>query len=245
MLPAIKNVKFDNIEYMLFDTNDLISRCLCQNGDWDKHILNILKQFYENEEAPIILDIGANFGTYTLPIAKNIQERGGTVISFEPQRIVYYQLCSNAILNRLDNCYLYNQAVGDYDGMIDLPDIDYNTIENIGAFSFSKEYREKHGIEKSMASTRSSVPIITLNSLEFFKPPALIKIDVEGYELNVIKGGINFLEKYNYPTLSFEAWNDDWFKTEKENLMQTIQNLGYEIYNVYNDDYIAKHPNKG
>ena len=51
MLPAIKNVKFDNIEYMLFDTNDLISRCLCQNGDWDKHILNILKQISEEDYA--------------------------------------------------------------------------------------------------------------------------------------------------------------------------------------------------
>ena len=245
MLPKIKIVNINDIDYLLFDTDDLISNCLCENGNWDSHILKFMEPLYENVEEPIILDIGANFGTYTLPIAKKIKDRGGIVVSYEPQRVIYYQLCSNVTLNRLDNCYLFNQAVGDYDGSIEIPDIDYDKIDNIGAFSLVKDFREKHNIEKYVKTTGSLVGITKLDSLTFDRPPCVIKIDVEGYELNVIRGGSNFLKKYDYPTILFEAWQSDWFKPQKEELYTAIKDLGYEIHNVWSADCVAIHPNRG
>jgi len=59
-------------------------------------------------------------------------------MEFEPQRIIYYQLCGNIVLNRLDNFRAFNQAVGDSDGDIEMPEINYENNVNIGAFSLEK-----------------------------------------------------------------------------------------------------------
>ena len=242
MLPKVNHIKCKDAEYMLFSVNDGISVSLFTEGKWDEHILNISKIFYADIDAPLILDIGAHIGTYSIPIAKHIQHIGGKVLSFEPQRIVYYQLCGNIILNGLDNCIAVNKAVGDYDGNIEIPEIDYNTNNNVGAFSFNKEYRQKHGIEESMLNNKFNVPIIKLDSLYVEKSPSLIKIDVEGLELNVLKGSSKFLEDNNYPPILFEAWHWDWFKNQKEELLNYINYLGYNYDLFLKEDFIAQHP---
>lgn len=193
-------------------------------------------------DAPLVLDIGANLGAYSIPIAKKIDSVGGKVVGFEPQRIVYYQLCANVFLNRLDNYYPLNKAVGDFDGFIEIPEIDYKFNSNIGAFSLEKRYRELHGIEQSILAAKTKVPIITLDRLEVEKAPALIKIDVEGLELNVLMGGAGFLEHYQYPPILFEAWNFDWFKEGRAELMRFLVGLGYKITSFNTTDYIAQHP---
>ncbi|MEN9712504.1 MAG: hypothetical protein RLY90_765, partial [Pseudomonadota bacterium] len=53
----------------------------------------------------IALDIGANFGTYSLAMARAMQKLGGRVYAFEAQRIIYYMLCGSVSLNSLENCY--------------------------------------------------------------------------------------------------------------------------------------------
>ncbi len=88
-----------------------------------------------------MLDIGANLGAYSIPLAKSMRDVGGVLMAFEPQRILYYQLCGNVVLNRLDNFIAINKAVGDYDGDIEIPEINYENNTNIGAFSLDKTYR--------------------------------------------------------------------------------------------------------
>jgi FkbM family methyltransferase len=243
MLPRISQVKCVDAEYMLFSVNDGISVSLFTEGKWDEHILSISKLFYSGIDAPLILDIGSHIGTYAIPVAKDIQNSGGKVIAFEPQRIVYYQLCGNIILNRLDNCFALNQAVGNYNGDISIPEIDYNINNNVGAFSLHKEYRERHDIERSMLDKKNNVPMIKLDSLHLEKSPSLIKIDVEGLELNVLKGAVNTLENNNFPPILFEAWRWDWFDKEREELLNYVKYLGYNVDLIFREDYIAQHPN--
>ena len=57
--------------------------------------------------APLVLDIGANLGAYAIPVAKKIASARGVVYAYEPQRIVYYQLCGNIFLNSLDNVHAF------------------------------------------------------------------------------------------------------------------------------------------
>ena len=58
----------------------------------------------------------------------------------------------------------------------------------------------------------------------------------------MLKGAVNFLNRTNYPPLLFEAWNFDWFKEDRENLISFVKNLGYEIIKLGPSDYIAQHP---
>ena len=242
MLPRVSNVKCQDADYMLFSTADVISNTLFATGKWEDHLFQISKFILSGIDAPLVLDIGANLGAYSIPLAKEISKVGGNVIGFEPQRIVYYQLCGNVFLNRLDNYYAINSGVGSTDCMIEIPEIDYENNVNIGAFSLEKKYREIHGIENSIKNITNKVPLITLDNFEVEKPPALIKIDVEGLELSVLKGGRNFLNSNLYPPLLFEAWGFDWFKEGRDELMAFILEMGYDISSFNTTDYIAQHP---
>ncbi|MSO70388.1 MAG: hypothetical protein EXQ98_08980 [Alphaproteobacteria bacterium] len=67
----------------------------------------------------------------------------GKVTSFEAQRVVYYQLCGNIYLNRLDNVFAHHLAIGDSIGHIDGPVLDYATETNIGALSLDRNIRDR------------------------------------------------------------------------------------------------------
>lgn len=242
MLPRVNLIKCNEADYLLFSTNDAISANLYRTGQWEEYLLTISRAFLQELSSPLILDIGANLGSYSIPIAKGIQSIGGKVIAFEPQRIVYYQLCGNVILNRLDNYVALNKAVGDFDGEIEIPEINYEENSNIGAFSFDENYRKNLNMDKYMMNTKSYVPIITLDKLKVEKPPALIKIDVEGFELNVLKGSEEFLEKNGYPPILFEAWDLDWFEEGKRKLLNFLNYLGYEISMNIRQEFVAQHP---
>lgn len=227
---------------MLFSTDDAISNVLYRTGQWEDYLLKISRVFLQDIQKPLVLDIGANLGAYSIPLAKGIRNVGGTVMAFEPQRIVYYQLCGNIVLNRLDNFIAINKAVGDYDGYIEMPEINYDENINIGAFSLEKTYRESLNIERFMKDNKTSVPILKLDSLKLAQSPALIKIDVEGFELNVLKGAEYFFEEHSYPPIMFEAWDLEWFKADKEKLIKFIDYLGYEISLNIKSEFIAQHP---
>jgi len=243
MLPRVSHIKSNDAEYLLLSGNDLISNTLFRQGHWEQHLLSISKIFYHGIEAPVVIDIGANLGAYSIPIAIDVQKYGGMVIGFEPQRIIYYQLCANIFLNRLENYFAHNQAVGSFDGTIEMPEIDYNINHNIGAFSLDKNYRELHGIESSLKAEVTLTPMIKLDSLQISKSPCLIKIDVEGFELDVLKGGVNFLNQHQFPPILFEAWNTDWFAQKKTELVEFFNSIGYVITSINTSDFIAQHPN--
>ena len=58
----------------------------------------------------------------------------------------------------------------------------------------------------------------------------LIKIDVEGHELEVIKGSYKTLKQNNYPPIIFEAWTwKPWYQEKRKELFEYLQSMGYSI----------------
>lgn len=242
MLPRVNLIKCKEADYLLFSTDDAISNVLYRTGQWEEYLLAISSALIQNIESPLVLDIGANLGAYSIPIAKSIQNIGGNVIAFEPQRIVYYQLCGNVILNRLDNYQALNKALGDFDGEVEIPDVNYEDNPNIGAFSLNKKYRDCLNNQQYMLEKTTNIPMLKLDSLKLDKHPTLIKIDVEGYELNVLKGGEKFLEEHFFPPILLEAWELDWFSEDKNKLLKFLNYLGYEISFNIHQEFVAQHP---
>lgn len=243
MLPQTNVIDCGDARYLLFNTNDHISTQLYRAGSWEGHLIKISSFIVDGIDAPLIVDIGANLGAYSIPLAKSLNSLGGVIYGFEPQKIVYYQLCGNIILNRLDNYEAFNMAVGDQNGMIKIPSQDYGSHNNIGAFSMVKEYRQWNGVDEfSDTNNLIDAQVITLDSFKFPKAPSLVKIDVEGYELNVLKGACQFLEECSFPPLLFEAWNFALFDAERNKLLDFVSRLGYDITLKYNIDYVAQHP---
>ncbi|WYX64257.1 FkbM family methyltransferase [Morganella morganii] len=124
--------------FLLTSGPDYISGVLRGGELWNASSINISQRLLEFVAAPVIYDIGANLGSWTILVGNYFQHRNGIVYSFEPQRQVYNQLCGNIFLNKLKNCYTFNSALGDYDGEIDVPVFDPMTDGNLGAVSLDK-----------------------------------------------------------------------------------------------------------
>jgi FkbM family methyltransferase len=242
MLPRINIAQCEDANFLLFSTDDAISTTLRRTGKWEEHILKISEFILQGIETPLVIDVGANLGAYSIPLAKKIHSVGGQVIGFEPQRIVYYQLCGNLILNRLDNYFPIHSAVGEKTGSIEIPEINYANMTNIGGFSLEDKYNEIRGLSHSIKTLKKEVPLIALDDYYCDRNPSLIKIDVEGLELPVLMGAKNFLAKHKYPPFFFEVWSNEWFRDEANNLFSFISNMGYKIFKFGMDDYLAQHP---
>lgn len=242
MLPRVNLVRADAADFLLFSTDDAVSRVIYSQGSWAPPLLTISGMFVNDAEAPFVLDVGANLGAYSVPMAKQIAAAGGTIHCFEPQRVVYYQLCGNIFLNRLDNVFAFNMAVGDEDGRVNIPSIDYSQSRNIGGFTLDEEARRQLSSVAIRADDQGNdVPLIRLDSHVVPKTPSLIKIDVEGLELQVLKGAQNLLETGLYPPLLLEAWNLEWFQSRRQDLLNYLEHLGYKLF-VISDEIVAQHP---
>ena len=151
-----------------------IGLSLSTYGEWEEVTINLLAEFIEEGDTGV--DVGANIGAYTIPLAKLVTETG-RVISFEPQRIVSQLLTANVALNELTNVGVFNTAVGNSNTPLEVPDVLYNIDANFGSISLIDDW-------KSKAST-SLVPQVQLDNVFVDECPSLIKIDVEGMELIV------------------------------------------------------------
>lgn len=135
------------------------------------------------------IDIGANIG-YISAIGMGLVGKEGVVHSFEPVSAYFERLLNVVRMNPDYNIVPNNFALGDRDG--------YGTIDitgkaQIGANSMVPGFVRKERIESTQRiSVRRLDSYMTQNNLSNV---ALIKIDVEGYELPVLKGASDFFEK--------------------------------------------------
>lgn len=239
MLPRINIARTEHADYMLFSTGDAISAIICRDGDWDVVTKQIALIFCADIPAPLIVDVGANLGAFSVPIAKAIAPAGGKVYAYEPQRIVFYQLCGNAFLNRLDNLHVFNNAVGDGEGWIDIPELDYQATANVGGFTLDGTLRGRDSLVRYLDSSHK-VRLERLDAVDFPKPPTLLKIDVEGLELDVLRGARRCIED-GHPPILLEAWTLEAFAARREELIAYLRQIGYGLF-LINDEIIAQHP---
>jgi FkbM family methyltransferase len=238
MIPNCELVKVDSTQFLVFKGQDLISNHL-KKELYESDIHQLALKMLLDKPGGVVLDIGANLGTFCIPLAKKVPKH--KYHAFEPQRIISYQLCANIIINSLDNVYTYELALSNEDASVDLAIPDYAVETNIGAFSIDKEVRENE-YECSTVSTTNRIDLIPLDSF-IFNNIRLIKIDVEGHELEVIKGGIETIKRNNYPPIIFEAWTwKPWYQAKRTALFEYLQGHGYEIKELGQNN-IARHPN--
>jgi FkbM family methyltransferase len=170
---------------MLFNVNDRhIGRSLDLYGEWAEAELELLGLFIKPGDT--VVDVGANLGTHCLFFAQRVGS-GGTVFAFEPQRIVFQLLCANLALNGLDNTHAFQAAVSRLPGTIVVPDIAYGAPGNYGGVGLTG------GEEGARGAGGERVPVMTLDQLALERC-RLLKIDVEGMELQVLEGGRALIE---------------------------------------------------
>lgn len=180
-------------------------------------------------EAPVIFDVGANIGTFTTLFAKTYPR--STIYSFEPQRTVFQQLCGNVAINNFYNVHTFNMALGnDYTTLV-VNEPDYFYPNDFGTFS----------LVESTVKTSSEKMFVTLRKLDWFcdhyqiQRLDLLKIDVEGMDLQVLEGARNSIEKFS-PIIFTEHTTDNTFN--KDIIFKFFEFYGY-VYHIHGRNVIA------
>jgi FkbM family methyltransferase len=195
---------------MLYNIHDVyIGRSYDVYGEYSEHEISLLLRLVR--PGITVVDVGANIGTHTIPFAKAVGD-AGAVVAFEPQRLVFQILCANVALNSLANVRAFQYAVGEEQDTIAVPQLDFSQPHNLG------------GVELGSHAAGEQVAMIRLDDMEL--PVChLLKIDVEGMELSVLKGGKELIERCK-PVLYVE--NDR--KEKSDELIRYIASIGYRIY---------------
>jgi FkbM family methyltransferase len=123
-------------------------------------------------EDDLFVDIGANVGIYTVLAGRAV---GARAVAIEPVPQTFEKLCSNLRINRLDDrTHTYNIGLGRSDDTL--------------RFTVDKDTTNHVITDTAWTGPSISVPVRTLDAVLNGQTPALIKIDVEGWESEVLAG---------------------------------------------------------
>ena len=196
---------------------------------------------YENEDklvrflikniqpADIFYDIGASYGFYTYLVSEFVTE--GEVHAFEPLPLALHFLQYNTRGNA--RCVLNNCVLSDQDGFRTFyqgypSTVSSTMLEKVAETNVWNAYQKTEVISKTLDSY-----------VEHNKKPTLLKIDTEGAEELIIKGGRNFFSKNN-PTVVMEVLGGEKGKKFSLPAIRELLALGYMPYTITADGSLEK-----
>lgn len=202
-------------------------------------VLVLLRKY--RGDGVIALDCGANIGIHTINWAA-LMKGWGSVVAIEAQERVFYALAGNIALHNAFNARALWAAVSDEEGLIDIPEPDYCKPGSFGSLELKEQLgNENIGQLVDYSRPRSRVRTMTIDTSALDRVD-LIKLDIEGMELEALSGAIATIEA-NRPVLFIET-----IKIDKRKLEKKLGELGYRFYPhsmswlcVHVDDPIAGH----
>ena len=196
---------------ILYNKNDIyIGKSIEKYGEFSYLEAKIFEQICKDGD--VVIEVGANIGAHTLYLSKLVGN--GFVFAFEPQRLVFQNLCANLALNSISNVFAYQEAVSNENGTIIIPECNFKENNNFGGINIENT---KNGTTVNKQKLDNF-----LNKINRLK---LLKIDVEGMEISVIKGASELIKKFR-PIIYVE--NDR--QEHSKNLIELLWSLDYKLY---------------
>jgi FkbM family methyltransferase len=187
-------------------------------------LLDLRRQHFG--DGVVAIDCGANIGVHTVEWA-NRMSGWGRVIAIEAQERIFYALAGNVAINNCLNARALHAAVAAQDGTMRIPVPDYLKPGSFG----SLELRPHQGVEPIgqpvdySETAMTEIQTLTLDSLNLSRVD-LIKIDVEGMELDASEGSPATIARC-HPILIVES-----IKVDKSKLRAMLEQHGYRLFDV-------------
>jgi FkbM family methyltransferase len=211
----------DGTKVLVPDSLELITPYVLQEqGDWFEDEIKFLRQIVQPGNT--IVDIGANYGVYALSLARKVGANG-KVWAFEPATETAQLLRESSAANSTTWLQVVQQALSDHEGTawLQMPgQAELNSLVNAASDDGA-----------TRAGPGEAVELTTLDRcLERFHWTAvdLLKIDAEGEEERILKGGAKFFQELS-PLVMFEV------KAGAElhlGLVKKIEQLGYQTFRL-------------
>lgn len=172
-------------EFIVYRNDSIVSQAIALYGEYSFAEISIMSRYLDQQS--LYVDIGTNIGYHAVAVNHFV---GCNVIGFEPHPNHFAVIAHNV---KDKNILVYNAAASNKTGTIHIADFDETQLGNYGEVS-----KDSDGIE---------VQSIKLDDLNL-DDCTVIKIDVEGHELNVLKGASKTIKKFR-PVVFFEALKEN------------------------------------
>ena len=193
----------------------------------------ILKKKKLDNKQIYFIDVGANIGCHSFLIGKH----GYNVLSFEANKINNYILYKNFCLNKDVNLTIINKGLDEEEKICKLK----ISPKNKGDGAIFCDNREQ-AYEYFSGEVYNNIELTTLSKYIKFlskKNVALMKIDAEGYEGKIIKGGKEIIMDYHIPFIMFE-FSVRLFKFHQTDILEFLTFLKDNGYKFSSIDFFSK-----
>lgn len=172
----------------------------------------------------VVLDAGANDGVYTL-LASSRVGSAGRVWAFEPSSREFLRLSRNLALNSISNVSSFHTALSDNDEELELKIAE---SEHSGQNTFGNFAYQIAGMEPERVSARQLDGVLRERRIDRLD---LIKLDVEGAELKILRGAARTLENFR-PVLLLEVSELSLrnMGSSAAELLSFVRSLRYDLY---------------
>jgi FkbM family methyltransferase len=212
-------------QFYIDENPALVKRYLALGLPWEPHVL---VQFSKHvRRGSTALDVGAHIGSHTVPLAHLVGGKG-MVYAFEPVKKVYRELVQNLELNKIGNAKALRYAIGARNEVIEMnPVAVFDGRTSVGKGGDRAELR-------------------TLDGFGFCNV-SLIKIDVEGYEAEVLRGAEETIRRWR-PAIILEILHANEYdqlppaeKARVDETRQLLRRYGYRYQAILENmhDYLA------
>ena len=213
-------------------------------ADWSERFTYFLGRYYDLptqlllkeylHEGDCVADIGANIGMISI-YASHLVGRRGRVLAFEPNPLCCWRIESLIRKNRLSNVTLFQTALSSEAGTMELKVNPFHSgTATLSPLSLEDEtaYSERIAVKIQRGDT----------VFEECPPVQLLKIDVEGFEVNVLRGCKKTLQKW-MPAVVTEAVSDHLVRagSSLDELFGFLNDLGYIGYQLTTEHRFMRH----
>ena len=200
-------------KFYLDDSPSLVKWALRAGKLWEPKVKQVMAS--HTVLGSTALDVGAHIGSHTLTLARLVGPRG-VVYAFEPQKKIYRELVKNLELNGIKNAVPLRFCIGSQHDIIEMNPVKvFDGATHVGKGGDKAEMR-------------------TIDSFGFSNV-SMIKIDVEGYQIPVLKGAEQTIRAW-HPAIILEILYADRYEQlppklkKKVNLTrQILEQFGYEL----------------
>lgn len=202
-------------EIALLETDNCICRFVEQSGrlDHDQNMLPIVLSYIPI--GGVVLDVGCFIGDHAIAYAERVG-RNGMVLGFEPDEDSF--MCMGFNMVNYDNFVGYNIALGVGGHKASL-----NKVATNEGMNYLTD-----GNDINVHSLDTVIPAQNLNRIDF------IKIDCEGYELDVLQGGQRTIQKYKPKMLiEINEMTLNRNNVKREDIYEWLDVAGYVYHNIY------------
>ncbi|MEQ1756004.1 MAG: FkbM family methyltransferase [Micropepsaceae bacterium] len=196
----------------VFKSDIYVSRSLEKYGEYVSAETEVFRQAIR--PGMTVVEVGANIGSHSVFLARACAP--GPFYAFEPQQRVFQLLATNVTINGVTNALVYPEGLGETAGFIEIAPPNYGGKGNFGSVSLSQG--------TTGGGNKLRVRVSTLDSWEL-GACHFLKIDVEGWEIQVIQGGTETIRKCR-PVIYVE--NDR--AQHQGRLIEQISKLDYRLY---------------